>query len=125
MCSKVNQLYIYFVVQSPSRVWLFATPWTAARQASLSLTYTYMYTRIYIYVYTYTYTWASLVAQMVKNLPAMWKTWVQSLGWGDLLEKGMATYSSILAWEIPMDRGDWLATVHGVTKSQTRLSHYA
>ena len=44
---------------------------------------------------------ASLVAQMVKNLPAMWETWVQSLGWKDPLEKGMATQSSILAWIIP------------------------
>ena len=43
---------------------------------------------------------ASLVAQTVKNLPAMWETWVQSLGWEDPLEKGMATHSSILAWEI-------------------------
>ena len=42
-----------------------------------------------------------LVAQMVKRLPAMRETWVQSLGWEDLLEKGMATHSSILAWEIP------------------------
>ena len=42
-----------------------------------------------------------MVAQMVKNLPAMWETWVQSLGWGDPLEKGMATHSSILAWRIP------------------------
>ena len=40
---------------------------------------------------------ASLVAQLVKNLPAMWETWVRSLGWEDLLEKGMATHSSILA----------------------------
>ena len=39
-----------------------------------------------------------LVAQMVKNLPAMWETWVQSLGWEDHLEEGMATHSSILAW---------------------------
>ena len=45
--------------------------------------------------------WASLVTQLVKNLPAMWKTWVQSLGWEDLLEKGKATHSSILAWRIP------------------------
>ena len=44
---------------------------------------------------------ASLMAQMVKNLPAMWETWVQSLGWEDPLEKGMATHSSILAWRIP------------------------
>ena len=44
---------------------------------------------------------ASLVAQMVKNLPAMWEAWVQSLGWEDPLEKEMATFSSILAWKIP------------------------
>ena len=41
---------------------------------------------------------ASLVAQMVKNLSAMWETWVQSLGWEDLVEKGKATHASILAW---------------------------
>ena len=44
---------------------------------------------------------ASLVAQTVKNLPSMKEIWVRSLGWKDLLEKGMATHSSILAWEIP------------------------
>ena len=44
---------------------------------------------------------ASLVAQLVKNLPAMRETWVQSLAWEDPLEKGKATYSSILAWRIP------------------------
>ena len=44
---------------------------------------------------------ASLVAQLVKNLPAMWETWIRSLGWEDLLEKGKATHSSILAWRIP------------------------
>ena len=44
---------------------------------------------------------ASLVAQLVKNQPAMWETWVQSLGWEDPLEKGMATHSSILARRIP------------------------
>ena len=43
----------------------------------------------------------SLVAQLVKNPPAMWETWVQSLGWEDSLEKGTATHSSILAWRIP------------------------
>jgi len=63
--------------------------------------------------------YASLVAQIVKNPPAMWETWVRSLGWEDSLEEGMATYSSILAWRIPMDRGTWWAAVHGVTKSQT------
>ena len=54
----------------------------------------------------------SLLAQMVKNLPTMQKTWLLSLGWEDPLEKGMATYSSILAWRIP-----WICTVYGVTKS--------
>ena len=65
---------------------------------------------------------ASLVAQMVKNLPAMLETWVRSLGWEDPLEKGMATHSSILAWRIPMDKGAWWATVHGITKSRAQLS---
>ena len=59
---------------------------------------------------------------MVKNLPAMFKTWVQSLIWEDPLEKGKATHSSILAWRIPMDRGVWWATVHGVAKNWTQLS---
>ena len=59
---------------------------------------------------------------MVKNLSAMRETWVRSLGWEDPLEEGMATHSSILAWRIPMDRGSWQATVHGVTKSWTWLS---
>ena len=59
---------------------------------------------------------ASLVAQMVKNLPAIRETWVQSLGWEDPLEKGMATLSSILTWRIPMDRACW-ATIHRVTKN--------
>ena len=61
----------------------------------------------------------SLVAQMVKNPPAMRETWVRSLGWEDALEEGMATHSSILAWRIPMDRGAWRTTVQGVTKSWT------
>ena len=62
------------------------------------------------------------MAQMVKNLPAMWETWIQSLGWEDSLEEGMATHSSSLAWRIPMDKGAWRATVHGVEKSWTRLN---
>ena len=69
--------------------------------------------------YPLQYSWASLEAQMVKNLHAMWETWVQFLGWEDPLEEDMATHSSILAWRILMDRGVWWATV---TKSQTRLS---
>ena len=52
----------------------------------------------------------------------MRETWVQSLGWEDALEEGMATHSSILAWRIFMDRGAWQATVQGVAKSWTGLS---
>ena len=68
------------------------------------------------------------LAQMVKNLPATQETRVRSLDWEDLLEKGMATHSSILAWRIPwtlensMDRRGWWATVHEVAKSWTCLS---
>ena len=51
--------------------------------------------------YPLQYFWASIVAQLVKNLPPMQETWVQSLGWEDTLEKGTATPSSILAWRIP------------------------
>ena len=55
---------------------------------------------------------------MVKNLPAMWETWVQSLGWEDPLEESTTTHSSILAWRIPMDRGAWQATAHEVAKTE-------
>ena len=58
---------------------------------------------------------ACLVAQMVKKMPTVKKTWVQSLGQEDPLEKGKATHSSILAWRIP-----W--TDHGVAKSRTQLN---
>ena len=58
------------------------------------------------------------MVQTVKNLPAMQETQVLSLGWEAPPEKGMATHSSILAWN-PMDRGAWRATVHRVAKSQT------
>ena len=51
--------------------------------------------------------WASLVAQLVKNLPAMQETWVRSLGWEDPLEKGTATHSSILAWTFLGQRSPW------------------
>ena len=65
---------------------------------------------------------ASLVAQLVKNPPAMQETLVQFLGWKDPLEEDLATHSRILAWRIPTDREAWWATVHGVRKRQTRLS---
>ena len=67
--------------------------------------------------YPLQYSWASLVAQLIKNPPAMQETWVRTLDWEDPLEKGKATHFSILAWRIP-------CIVHGVTKSQTRLSVY-
>ena len=65
--------------------------------------------------------WASLMAQMVKNMPAMQEAWVQSLGSKDLLEKGMATHSSILAWRTPWtdDPGE-LQSMR--SQSQTQLS---
>ena len=62
--------------------------------------------------YTLQYYWAFLVAQLVKNPPAMRETWVRSLGWEEPLEKRKATHSNILTWRI----------VHGVTKSQTGLN---
>ena len=62
---------------------------------------------------------ASLVAQVVKNLPAMQETWVRSLGWEDPLEKGMAIHSSIFAWRTPWTEEPGGATVHGVTESDT------
>ena len=68
--------------------------------------------------YPLQYSWAFLVAQLVKNPPAMVEIWVRSLGWEDPLEKGKATHSSILAWRMP-----W-TTIHGVAKSQTRLSDF-
>ena len=72
---------------------------------------------------------ASLVAQLVENLPAMWETWVQSLGWEDPLEKGTATHSSVLAWRIPWIAKSWTKRIvgqrelqrefHGIAKSWT------
>ena len=62
---------------------------------------------------------APLVAQMVKNLPAMWETWVPSLGWEDSLEKGMATHSSILAWKI-----SWTEEPGGLQSTESqRVEH--
>ena len=59
------------------------------------------------------------MAQLVENLPAMWETWVWSLGWEDPLEKRKATHSSILAWRNPLD-----CIVHGFIKSRTLLSDF-
>ena len=67
--------------------------------------------------YPLQYFWASLVAQTIKNPPAMWETWVWSLGWEDPLEGGKETHFSILAWSIPMDSRTWWVTLHGLTES--------
>ena len=63
--------------------------------------------------------WASLVAQMVKNPPAMQETWVQSLGWEDPLEKGMSSQLQYSCLKSPLDSGAWRASTHGVTKNRT------
>ena len=69
--------------------------------------------------YPLQYSWASLVAQLVKRLPAMWETWVLSLDWSpDPLEKGTATHSSIPAWKSPL-------TIQSmVSQSQTKLNDF-
>ena len=72
--------------------------------------------------YPLQYSWVSLVAQTVKDPPAMQETWFWSLGWEDLLEESMANHSSILVWRIPMDRVAWQATIQVVAKSWTWLS---
>ena len=75
--------------------------------------------------------WASFVAHMVKNLPAVWETWVWSLGREDPLEKGMTTHCDFLAWRIPWTEFSWWATVHGdhkeldTTEWQTVSSKYS
>ena len=63
-----------------------------------------------------------MLTQLVKNLPAVQETQIPPLGWEDPMEKETTTHSSILAWRIPMDRGAWWVTVHGISKSQTQLS---
>ena len=60
-----------------------------------------------------------LVVHMVKHLPVMQETWVLSLGQEDLLEKGMAKHSIILAWRIPLDGGSWRAIAQSVAESVT------
>ena len=67
-----------------------------------------------------------VVAPWVENLPAVQETeetQVRSLGWEDSLEEGMANHSSILTWRVPVERGAWRATVHGIAKSRTQLSN--
>ena len=110
--------------KSLSRVRLLATPWTAAYQAPPSMGFSRQ--EYWSGVpspspigYPFQCSWASLVAQMVTNPPAMAESWVQSLDWEDPQKEGMAIRSSILAWRIPMDSRDWQATINGVGKSWT------
>ena len=68
------------------------------------------------FVIVFLYQWTSLVAQMVKNLLAMWEIWVRSLGWEDSPGGGHGYPLQYSCLENPMDRGTWWATVHGVTR---------
>ena len=70
--------------------------------------------------YPLQYSWVSLVIQQVKNLPTMRETWLQSLGWEDPVEEGIATHSCILAWRIPKGRVAWKA--HKESDTTDRLS---
>ena len=73
--------------------------------------------------YLLQYAWASLVAQLVKNPPAIQETWVQFLVWEDFLEKGKATHSSILAWRIPRTVESW-GSKESDTTERLSLSKY-
>ena len=78
--------------------------WTVTKSHRMFITHILFlltFLKLFLKLILYIYIWASLVAQRLKHLPAMQETWVRSLGWEDPLEKGMATYSSILAWRIP------------------------
>ena len=74
------------------------------------------------FVIVFLYQWTSLVAQMVKNLLAMWEIWVRSLGWEDSPGGGHGYPLQYSCLENPMDRGTWWATVHVVPKSWPHLS---
>ena len=119
-------IVIQLIFSSCTALWqLMYYQWTSEiAESCLPLWYPYIYSLcLCLYFcfankFTYTIFWPSLVAQAVKNLPAMRETWVPSLGWKYPLEEGMTTHSSILARKTP-----WRATVHGITKSQTRLSN--
>ena len=81
--------------------------------------------------YPLQYSWASPVAQLVKNPPAMWETWVRSLGWEDPLENGKTTHSSILAWRIPWTKPmgsqragrDWATFTFTIDRLSVRVWH--
>ena len=91
----------------------------AMKNSSIPLTQVQNLICLYVFSEYWSLYWASLIVQLVKNLPAMQETPVWFLGQEDPLEKGKATYSSILAWRISMD-----CIRHGVAKSRTRLSDF-
>ena len=81
---------------------LYSTDWhNIVNQLYFNKIYICVYVCVYIYIYIYVYIWVSLIAQSIKNLPAMKETWVRFLSQEDALEKKMATHPSILAWRIP------------------------
>ena len=102
-CGAVSHVAQHYTLESPQRRWKQNCPTTLGHSLSHLI-------------------YPSLVAQLVNNLPSVQETRVRSLDQEDLLEKEMATHSSILAWKNPLDTGAWWAAVHGFTKSQTQLS---
>ena len=113
VCTKSSQSYRtvqpmdYSPPDNPLSIFAWEIPWTVESGGlqstgwqELDTTHTQI-SSLYYFLFFGVYLRASLVAQRVKHLPAMWETQVQSLGWEDLLEKEMATHSSILAWRIP------------------------
>ena len=111
-----------FVVQSLNHVQLFVTPRTAVSQACLSFTVSRSLLKLLFIELVMLVAPLDFSGGSEGNLPAMQEMRVRSLAGEDPLEKRMATHSSISCLENFMDRGAWRATVHGVAKSQTRLS---
>ena len=109
ICISSHQLLYYFYwylgcsVVSYSQQYCSAFSWIYIFTHLNTENYDLFYSAFYSAFYPLK--WASLVAQMVKNPPAMQETCVQSLGWEDLMQQGMASHSSIPAWRIPMDPG--------------------
>ena len=117
---------------SLSHVWLFTTPWTVAWEAPLSMGVLQARVLEWIampssrrgvpyFILKRTFSF-SLVARMLKNLPAMWETWVQSLSQEDSPGEGNGHPLQYSCLKNSMDRGAWRATVHRVAKSWTQLS---
>ena len=103
---------------------MFLQHYMSVKCKNLTAVCFYLFIQSLLYCGYIVYCYSPLVAQTVKNLPAMQEMWVQSLGQEDPLEKGMETHSRILAWgRNLMDRGAWGATVPGVAKNQTQLSN--